>query len=92
MLALGFKQCKSNTNMYYFIDKEARKLVIVIVYVNDVLFIGSKDSLLFLELKWKFTAKWEYYNLRKTKEFLGIYISYNCVICKSTYLEITSLW
>ena len=51
MLALGFKQCKSNTNMYYFIDKEARKLVIVIVYVNDVFFIGSKDSLLFLELK-----------------------------------------
>jgi len=37
--------------MYYFIDKEARKLVIVIVYVNDVFFIGSKDSLLFLELK-----------------------------------------
>ena len=51
MLTLGFKQCKSNANMYYFIDEKTRKLVIAIVYVNDICFMGSKDFLLLLELK-----------------------------------------
>ena len=37
-----------------------------------------KDSLLLLELKWKFMTKQKYYNLEKTKEFLGMYISHNC--------------
>ena len=49
--ALEFKQCKSNTSVYYFIDKETRELVIVIVYVNYICFIGSKYFLLLLELK-----------------------------------------
>jgi len=57
MLALGFKQCKYNAGMYYFINKETKELVIVIVYVNDIYFISSKDSLLFLELKQKFMIK-----------------------------------
>ena len=78
MLTLGFKQCKYNAGMYYFINKETKELVIVIVYVNDVYVISSKDSLLFLELKQKFMIKWEYCNLEKTKEFLEMYISYNC--------------
>ena len=51
MLTLGFKQCKSNAGVYYFIDKKTRELVIVIVYVYDVCFMSSKDSLLLLELK-----------------------------------------
>ncbi len=62
ILALEFKQCKSDTNMYYFINKETRKLILVIVYVNDVCFISSKDFLLFLELKSKFMMKLEYCN------------------------------
>ena len=37
--------------MYYFTDKKTRKLVIAIVYINNVYFIGLKDFLLFLELK-----------------------------------------
>ena len=57
MSALGFKQYKSNTGVYYFINKETRKLVIAIVYVNDVYFIGLKDFLLLLELKQKFITK-----------------------------------
>ena len=57
MLALGFKQCKYNAGMYYFINKETKELVIVIVYVNNVSFINSKDFLLFLELKQKFMIK-----------------------------------
>ena len=51
MLILGFKQCKSDTSIYYFIDKKTKKLIIVIVYINDVCFISSKDSLFFLQLK-----------------------------------------
>ena len=51
MLVLGFKQYKSDVSVYYFIDKETRELVIAIVYVDDVCFMGSKDSPLLLELK-----------------------------------------
>jgi len=51
MLALGFKQCKSNTSMYYFIDKETRELIITIIYTNDICFIDSKDFQFLLELK-----------------------------------------
>jgi len=57
MLALRFKQYKSNTSIYYLIDKEFRKLVIAIIYINNIYFINSKDFPLLLELKWKFTTK-----------------------------------
>jgi len=57
ILALEFKQYKSNTNVYYFIDEETRELVIVIVYINDICFMDSKDFLLLLELKQKFIMK-----------------------------------
>ena len=43
--------------MYYFINKETRKLVIAIFYVNNVCFIGLEYSLLLLELKEKFITK-----------------------------------
>jgi len=78
MLVLGFKQCKSDTDVYYFIDKETRELVIAIIYVNDVCFMSSKYFLFLLELKQEFIIKWKCYDLGKTKEFLGIYISHNC--------------
>jgi len=51
MLALEFKQCKFDTGVYYFIDEETRELFIAIVYVNNVYFMGLKDSLLLLKLK-----------------------------------------
>ena len=57
MLILEFKQCKSNASMYYFIDEKTRELVITIVYINDICFMGSKNSSLLLELKWKFMMK-----------------------------------
>jgi len=57
ILILEFKQCKSDASVYYFIDKKTRELVIVIVYVDDVCFIDSKNSLLLLELKQKFMMK-----------------------------------
>ena len=64
--------------MYYFINKEIKKLVIAIVYVDNVYFMSSEDFLLLLELKQKFIIKWKYHELRETKEFLRIHISYNC--------------
>ena len=75
MLALGFKRYKSDTGIYYYHDKKTKVLVIAIVYVNDVCFIGTKGSLLLNELKQKFMARWEYRDLSKTTEFLGMYIS-----------------
>jgi len=36
MLALGFKQCKSNASIYYFIDEETRELVITIIYCYEL--------------------------------------------------------
>ena len=51
MLTLGFKQYKSHTSVYYFIDKKARELVMAIVYVDDICFIGLKDFPVLLELK-----------------------------------------
>ena len=38
ILTLEFKQCKYNASMYYFINKDTKELVIIIVYVNDVYF------------------------------------------------------
>ena len=78
MLILGFKQCRFNAGIYYFIDKKTREFVIAIVYVNDVCFICSKDFLLLLEMKQIFMTKWKCCNLGETKEFLGMYINYNC--------------
>ena len=60
--------------MYYFINKKTREPVIAI---DDIGFIGSKYFLLLLELKQKFIMKQEYYDLRKTKKFLEMYISCN---------------
>ena len=40
-----------NMIVYYFTNKKTKKLVIAIIYVNDVCFMGLKDSLLLLELK-----------------------------------------
>jgi len=59
MLVLEFKQYKYNAGIYYFINKETKELVIAIVYVNDIYFVGLKDSLLLLELKEKFITKME---------------------------------
>jgi len=75
ILTLGFKQWKSDTSIYYFIDKKTRELVITIVYIDNVCFMDLKNSLLFLELKQKFMTKWKCHNLGETKEFLGIYKS-----------------
>jgi len=77
MLVLRSKWYKSNAGVYYFITEETIKLVIAIIYVNDVCFIVLKDFPLLLELKQKFMIKWECHDFGETKEFLGMYMSYN---------------
>ena len=46
ILTLGFKQCKFNASIYYFINKKTRELVIAIICVDDIYFMNLKDSLL----------------------------------------------
>ena len=75
MLALEFKIYKSDAGIYYYYGKKTKALVIAIVYVNDICFMGTKGSLLLNELKQKFMAKWECYDLGETTEFLGMHIS-----------------
>jgi len=57
MLALGFKRYKSDAGIYNYHNKKTKALVIAIVYVNDIYFMGTKDSLLLNELKQKFMAR-----------------------------------
>jgi len=40
MLTLRFKWYKFNADVYYFIDKKTRELVIVIVYVSGMVYTG----------------------------------------------------
>ena len=75
MLALGFKRCKSDAGVYYYHDKKTKVLVIAIVYVDNVYFMNTKDSLLLNGLKQKFMARQECRDLSKTTEFLGMHIS-----------------
>jgi len=77
MLALGFKRCKSNAGVYYYHDEKTKALVIVIVYVDNVCFIDTKNSLLLNELKQKFMARWECCDLGETTEFLDMHISHD---------------
>jgi len=71
VLALEFKQYKSNINMYYFVDENIRELIITIIYINDICFIGSRYFLLFLELKQNSWWNRNVMILEKPKSFLG---------------------
>jgi len=56
ILTLGFKQCKSDAGIYYFINEKTRELVIAIIYVDDVYF---KRFSAFLRVKAKIYDKIE---------------------------------
>ena len=73
LLSRSFFSIRLSINIYH--NKKTKALVIAIVYVDDVCFIGTKDSLLLNELKQKFMARWECCDLGKTTEFLGMHIS-----------------
>jgi hypothetical protein len=54
MTKIGFICCKSNAGVYYYRHPKTRKLVITVAYVDDVAFLGKKNSKLLKELKLKF--------------------------------------
>jgi len=87
MLALEFKWYKFDTDVYYFIDKETKELVIAIVYVNDICFIGLKDSPFFLELKQKFKWNGNTMTLEKPKSFCHNYKDWKIFVDQSEYLN-----
>jgi hypothetical protein len=75
MTELGFTRCKSNASVYYFHDPKTCKLVIAVVYVDDVGFLGQKNSQLLKQLKLKFSQRWECRDQGMMNEFLGMQIS-----------------
>jgi hypothetical protein len=77
MQALGFKRCKSDAGVYFYIYPKTNELVIAIVYVDDVAFMGQRNSKLLNNLKQRFTQKWECRDLGQLEEFLGMQITRN---------------
>ncbi|KAF7785108.1 hypothetical protein Agabi119p4_1273 [Agaricus bisporus var. burnettii] len=75
MTEIGFVRCKSDAGVYYYRHPKTRKLVVAIVYVDDVGFMGKRGSQLLKELKQKFSTKWECRNQGELTEFLGMEVS-----------------
>ena len=67
MAVLGCKRLQSDSGL--FVHKSKNSTVIVIVYVDDALFIGS-DRAQVDKLKAAFMCKWECCDLGDIKEFL----------------------
>ena len=72
LLTLGFTRTHSDAGVYYKFDKA--NITIVIIYVNDVLFMGSNPKLMRKE-KGKFMKVWESRDLGEAKEYLGMHIT-----------------
>ena len=75
MLKLGFKRCFSDAGVYVYTDKKTGEKIYAIVYVDDVCFMGKKNSLLLTELKQKFMKTWECRDQGQLSEFLGMRIT-----------------
>ncbi|KAF7773627.1 hypothetical protein Agabi119p4_5794 [Agaricus bisporus var. burnettii] len=75
MTEIGFVRCKSDAGVYYYRHPKTRELVVALVYVDDVAFMGKKNSQLLKELKLKFSTKWECRDQGVMTEFLGMQIS-----------------
>ena len=72
LVKLDFQHCLSNTGVY--IHRKGRKYVIVILYVDDVLFIRNDKKYNLLK-KQEFMKIWECRDLGEAKEFLGMRIT-----------------
>jgi hypothetical protein len=93
MMKLGFKCCKSDTGIYVYIHPKTQGQIYAVVYIDDVIFMGPKGSLLLNELKQKFMKTWECHNQGELDEFLGMHIQQdqkNCqlYIDQEKYLEV----
>ena len=72
LLELGFKRCYADPGVYVkFIGD---KLIILVFYVDDALFMGNDRSLV-LKHKKQFMDRWESRDLGDAKEYLGMRIT-----------------
>ena len=74
LLTLGFTCTRSDAGVYFKFDKT--DITIVIVYVDDVLFMGSNPQLVRKE-KGNFMKVWESRDLGEAKEYLGMCITHD---------------
>jgi hypothetical protein len=72
MAAMGCKRLLSDSGLFTYQGK-GKARVVIIVYVDDVIFMGS-DTVLIHELKDKFMKAWECRDLGDAKEFLRMRI------------------
>ena len=69
MAKLSFKQLLSDSGIFVYKDKKGAPKVIVIVYVDDAIFLGQDMSIV-RRVKDLFMKIWECHDLGDTKEFL----------------------
>ena len=69
---MGFTRTHSDAGVYVFFDK--KDIVIMLIYVDDALFIGNNHKLL-IKKKKQFMLKWESRDLGEAKEYLGMRIT-----------------
>ena len=74
LLDLGFTQTWSDASVYFKFD--GTDITLVIVYVDNVLFMGSNPKLIQGE-KGKFMKVWESIDLGEAKEYLGMRITHD---------------
>ena len=73
MKDMGFQKIYSDAGVFIF--RKSNKIVIVLVYVDDALFMGN-DHQLVLEMKKKFMKRWECRDLGQATDFLSMEIMY----------------
>ena len=69
LLTLSFKRCHSDSGIY--VRVKDNHTMIVVLYVDDILFLGSDITLLNF-LKKSFMKMWECRDLGTVKEYLGM--------------------
>src|SRR5258707_1575654 len=69
--AIGFERCLSDTGVYIQIKND--NTLVVVLYVDDVLFLGNNKTLL-MEKKNAFMKKWECRDLGNISEYLKMQI------------------
>jgi hypothetical protein len=74
MMKLGFKHCKSDTGIYVYKHPKTQEQIYAVVYVDDIIFMGPKGSLLLNKLKQKFMTAWECCDQGELNEFLRMHI------------------
>ena len=69
LLEMGFIHCKSNPGTHFKIIR--KEIIILSIYVNDALFMGSNKTQV-LSHKKDFVGQWKSHDLGPAKEYLGM--------------------